>query len=160
MLKYWLTRSAQAGYLTLATATLLVGLAGAVTPLLPTTPFLLVAAWAAAKSSPRLHHWLMSRSFIGEPVLAWRNEGAIPSSTKRMALAMLAVSALSLFVISSNWLVVLGVSGLLGLIGLFIASRPKPHTEPDTQLETVSLYEGCGTYRDLRAYSDPEVFHE
>jgi uncharacterized membrane protein YbaN (DUF454 family) len=97
--------------------------AGAVLPLLPTTPFLLLAVFCFARSSPRLHGWLMSHQQFGPIIEAWRRERAIPASAKRAAyVAMGAVLALS-------WLlgvpvVVLVVQALvLAASALFIATR-------------------------------------
>src|SRR5690606_41134853 len=55
-------------------------LAGTVLPLLPTTPFLLVAAWAFARSSPRLDAWLHAHPRLGPPLAAWQARRAIPRS--------------------------------------------------------------------------------
>lgn len=52
------------------------GAAGLVVPLLPTTPFLLVAAWAASKGSPRLARWLHHHPRLGPTLQAWREQRA------------------------------------------------------------------------------------
>ncbi len=67
MLKHWLAQSIQAGYLTVGMLALLLGLIGIVTPLLPTTPFLILAAWASAKGSSRLHNWLVNHPRLRSP---------------------------------------------------------------------------------------------
>lgn len=60
-------------------------LAGTVLPLLPTTPFLLVAAWAFARSSPRLDAWLHAHPRLGPPLAAWEARRAIPRGAKLLA---------------------------------------------------------------------------
>ena len=47
------------------------GAIGAVLPLLPTTPFVLVAAWCFARSSPRLHRWLLESRLFGPMLRDW-----------------------------------------------------------------------------------------
>ena len=73
----------------------LTGLAvlGALLPVMPSTVFALGAAACFARSSPRLESWLLRQPTIGPAVVAWRVEGAIPTSAKRVALASMAVSA-------------------------------------------------------------------
>lgn len=70
-----------------------VGLAvlGAVLPLLPTTPFLLVAAWAFGRSSRRLRQWLYDSKLFGPLLQSWQKHGAIPVWAK--VLAVLAMAA-------------------------------------------------------------------
>ena len=68
------------------------GLIGAVLPLMPTTIFLLAAAWAFARSSERWHHWLRNHAHFGETIRAWEEHHAMPRRAKRIALVALALS--------------------------------------------------------------------
>ena len=72
-------------YRCLALACIGLGAIGAVLPLLPTTPFLLVAAWAAPKGSPRLAAWLWEHPYLSPPLVAWRDQRAVPRRAKWLA---------------------------------------------------------------------------
>ena len=63
------------------------GAVGIVLPLLPTTPFLLLAAFCFARSSERLHDWLINHPTFGPPILDWRDRGAIGRKAKILATA-------------------------------------------------------------------------
>lgn len=65
-------------YRTLAVLATGLGMVGVILPLLPTTPFLIVAVWAAGKSSPRLELWLLEHPQFGPLLKGWRDRGAIP----------------------------------------------------------------------------------
>ena len=67
-----------------------VGLAalGAVLPILPTTPFLLVSAGCFAKSSPRLHKMLLSNKIFGPMIYHWQDSRSIPQRAKIIALIL------------------------------------------------------------------------
>ncbi|ATO32086.1 DUF454 family protein [Dickeya dianthicola] len=85
---------------------------GVVLPLLPTTPFLLLAAWCFARSSPRFHYWLLYRSWFGGYLRHWQQHRALPPGVKTKAvLVIIATFALSLWLVEISW-----VRGLLLLI--------------------------------------------
>lgn len=108
-----------AGYLFLG-----LGLLGAVLPVLPTTPFLLLAAGCFAKSSPRLHGWLLSHPVFGPPILNWEKNGAISRPAKRLAVvSMTAVWGLSLFA-GLPWSALVVQTVLIGIGAAFVLTRP------------------------------------
>ena len=77
---------------------------GAMLPLLPTTVFLLLAAYAFARSSERWHSWLVEHRLFGPMITDWRAHGAISRGAKRAAaLSMLAVFGLSLIARAPVW---------------------------------------------------------
>ena len=98
---------------------------GAVLPLLPTTPFLLIALWAFSRSSDRFHHWLYTHPRFGSRLQAWNEHGVVPVKVKASAISAMLVSlGLMVFVARVKW-PVLAVSGALMLVGAtYVLSRP------------------------------------
>lgn len=87
------------GWLAVLLATL-----GVVLPLLPTTPFLLLAAWCFARSSPRFHHWLLYRSWFGSYLRHWQQHKALPPGAKWKAVLVIVVTfAASLWLVNLWW---------------------------------------------------------
>ena len=102
------------------------GALGAVLPLLPTTPFVLLAAFAFARSSRRLHDWLVHHAVFGPLIDNWRRYGAISRSAKWAGiLSMAGVLGISLLLDVPPGVLTVQALVLTASAG-FIASRPSP----------------------------------
>ena len=99
---------------------------GVALPLLPTTPFLLLAAFAFARSSERWHDWLLGHRLFGPIIDDWRRHGAIDRRAKIVSImSMAAVYGISLALdLGAVVLVVQAV--VLALSAAFVLSRPEP----------------------------------
>ncbi len=99
---------------------------GLILPGLPTVPFLLLAAWFAARGSERLHRWLYAHPQLGKLLIDWEQQGAVSHSSKVMAGILLTVSWVIMYRgIDSLWLMA-GITALFIGIVAFLISRPKP----------------------------------
>ncbi|NIZ09631.1 YbaN family protein [Pseudooceanicola sp. HF7] len=100
------------------------GIIGVVLPLLPTVPFMLLAAFSFARSNDRLHVWLVEHRRFGPAIRDWQENGAISLKAKRLATIMIvAVYSLSILMeLSAKLLVIQG--GTLSLVLLFLWTRP------------------------------------
>lgn len=97
---------------------------GVIMPLLPTTPFLLLAAWCFARSSPRFHYWLLHRSVFGRYLRCWQQHHAMPPGAKGRAILFILLSfALSLWMVKVFWLRIL-LLAILILLLIFIIRLP------------------------------------
>ena len=103
---------------------LALGAIGIVVPLLPTTPLVLLAAFAFANSSETLHQWLLDHNVFGPLIDNWQRHRAI----SRPAKAMAAVSMIAILAIS--WLMdvampIIAIQAvILGCAAAFILTRP------------------------------------
>ncbi len=100
------------------------GLIGILLPLLPTVPFMLLAAFFFSKSSERLHHWLISHPTLGPPIIEWQTSGAINPRVKRIATVSIAAVFLLSVVLGLRPLILGIQAGVLILVLIFIWSRP------------------------------------
>lgn len=98
--------------------------AGAVLPVLPTTPFLLVALWAFVRSAPGWAERLRAHHRFGPMIRDWEERGAIPRRAKLLAVLGMAASLGLLAATSSNVLLLGVVSAIMAGAGAFILTRP------------------------------------
>ncbi|MDX8384999.1 MAG: YbaN family protein [Gallionella sp.] len=114
----------------LGTLFLLLGIIGIFMPILPTTPFLLLATACYARSSRRFYNWLMNHPAFGPLIVDWRTYRSIPWRAKQMAIAMviLTFSSSILFFVKGGWLqLALTFFGLMLLAWLYqVPSRDLP----------------------------------
>jgi uncharacterized protein len=111
-------------YLIAGFASLVLAAFGVVLPLLPTVPFVILAAFCFARSSPALERRLLEHRTFGPHIRRWREHGAISRKGKRAALVAFAVSAtVALFVSPLPWSLIPLAAALIG--GTWIWRRPE-----------------------------------
>ena len=107
-------------------AAVAIGAVGVVLPLLPTTPFLLVAAFAFARSSDRLNSWLREHRAFGPLIDNWHRDGSIGRETKRTAIIVIFVTPVITWLLDAPlWVLVCQIVVLTGA-AIFILTRPSP----------------------------------
>lgn len=115
---------------------LALGALGIFLPLLPTTPFILLAAYAFARSSKPVHDWLLRHRIFGPLIENWRRYGAISRRAKILgSLSLIAVILLSVLAGAPRYLLLIQAIVLL-ICAAFIVSRPAPpvrRAPPDTK---------------------------
>ena len=108
----------RAAYLLLGCLCVALGVAGAFLPVLPTTPFMLLAAACFARASTRFYNWLLNTRAFGPAILEWREHHSIPYRIKLIAIAMMAgtLTASILLAVEPAWL-----QALLAVLGVVLA---------------------------------------
>ena len=99
-------------------------IAGVVLPMWPTTPFALLAAWAFARSSPRLEARLLRHPRLGPPIRNWRERRAIPRSAKVVTAFSLPASWAGLWLADTGAAALVVAAVTLGGVGAWVLSRP------------------------------------
>jgi hypothetical protein len=85
---------------------LIIGFIGIFIPILPTTPFLLLAAACYAKGSTKFYNWLIINKWFGEYIKNYRERRGIPFSIKIISITMLWITiAFSIFIIVLNLII-------------------------------------------------------
>jgi len=121
----------RAVYLSAGFVLLALGVIGAFLPVMPTTIFIILAAWCFGRSSPRLERWLLAHPRFGPSLTAWRREGAIPRRAKAYATGgMLLGFAIFLGTVHPRWPLLLLVTAVIGLSMAYVLSRPAPRAQP------------------------------
>lgn len=97
---------------------LLLGIVGIFVPVLPTTPFLLLAALCFARSSARFHRWLLDHHISGPLIRDWALHRSIPLRIKRFAYLLMALSfGSSILIVPMLWL-----KAVLAIVGIVLAA--------------------------------------
>lgn len=110
------------------------GAIGVVMPVMPTVPFLLLAAFCFERGSPKLHQWLMEHRTFGPSLRHWRNHRVIRPYAKALSLSCISASVFYVvyFRDFSPWLKGV-VAGSCLLVMIFIlAQRNHPPSEGGT----------------------------
>ena len=119
-----MTPAKRIGLIVVGFVSLALGGLGIFVPLLPTTPLVLVAAFAFANSSEKLHQWLLDHNVFGPLIHNWRRHRAISRTAKAMSiLSMVFILVISWFFgVAMPVIVVQAV--VLGCAAAFILTRP------------------------------------
>jgi uncharacterized membrane protein YbaN (DUF454 family) len=110
----------------LAGLSLATGVVGIFVPGLPTTVFVLIAAWAAARSSPRLHRWLLSHRVFGKLIADWQQGGCVSRRSKWNASAAMGVCTTLRLWMGQRWWVTALAIGCMACVLAWLWCRPEP----------------------------------
>ena len=108
-----------------AAVSLALGIIGAFVPVMPTVPFILLAAWAAARSSPRLSNWLEQHPTMGPYIRDWRHGGTVRRSAKWMATLMMAGGAVIMLIFVRPLWVPLAAIAVMASVATWLWLRPE-----------------------------------
>lgn len=121
-------------YLSLGIISTALGFIGAFLPVLPTTPFLLVALWAFSKSSPRLQNWLYHHPLYGKTLQNWFEYGVINTKVKVFAITAITFSVPTAYFITRSTLILfIHIPIVLATI-IYLYSRPS-NIEKETDID-------------------------
>ncbi len=117
-------------WLIIGFTSLALGIAGVVLPLLPTTPFVLLAAYCFARSSPRMHDWLMTHKLFGPLIRNWEQHRAIAPRAKLLAVLSMAGVFVLAWAMGASSRVLIIQAVILPATCLFILTRPSGPKTP------------------------------
>jgi uncharacterized membrane protein YbaN (DUF454 family) len=121
-------------YLLFGILCMVVGIIGIFVPVLPTTPFLLLAAFFFSRSSDRLHRWMLDHPRLGPPIRLWQDHGVVSSTAKRMATTLIILSwCVTTFVVDAPRAGVITLTVVLAGVLLFIWTRPSKPARPPNE---------------------------
>jgi uncharacterized membrane protein YbaN (DUF454 family) len=110
---------------TVAVLSLALGAVGLVLPVVPTVPFVLLAAWAAGKGWPALEAWLLNHAHFGPGIRRWRERGAVPRRAKWAASLAMAASATMLALSPAPVPVKVAVPAVMAAVAIWLWLRPE-----------------------------------
>jgi len=102
------------------------GLVGITLPLLPTTPFMILAAFCFARGSDRLHRWLMGHPRFGQAIHDWKRHGAIAPKAKLLAAAAMVAAILVSLLAGIAGSLIAAQAAVMTAAAAFVLTRPSP----------------------------------
>ncbi len=113
-------------YFCLGMLMLALGIIGAILPVMPTTIFIILAAWFFARSSPKFEKRILAHPQFGPLVIKWRERGAIPRRAKKFACGGMIIGyALFLWGAQPGLYLGLGVALFMLASAAYVVSRPE-----------------------------------
>ena len=113
----------------------ILGFIGALLPGMPTTVFLILAAWAASKGWPQMDAWLLNHPKYGSSLRSWRENGTVPRKAKWFASIMMLISAIIMLLTNAPLLVKLFTDLTMLIVAIWLWLRPEPSTAPIKKIE-------------------------
>jgi uncharacterized membrane protein YbaN (DUF454 family) len=114
----------------LAYVSLGLGVVGIVIPGLPTVPFVLLSAFAAARGSQRLHGWLLAHRQFGPMIRDWQAHGAVSRRAKWLAVSTMSACALIMFLTAPRWWMAAAGTAIMIVVAVWLWARPEPPRPP------------------------------
>lgn len=125
-------------YLTFGWTMFTLGFVGAFLPVLPTTPFMILALWGFSNGSETLHHWLYNHPTFGAALQDWDKYRMIPVKAKVTAITMMTISATYLIFLSNleKYIIIIAL-GLMAYGAIYVLMKPSRYIEPDVPQEPI-----------------------
>ena len=121
------------------TLSLVMGLVGLILPILPTTPFLLLAAYCYGRGSDRFYGWLMNRTWVGGYIRSYRAGQGLPLKHKILTILLLWLTiGFTILYVEIYWWLKLVLVAIASGVTLHIMRiktwRPEPHSPEEIAL--------------------------
>lgn len=105
---------------------IILGIIGAILPGMPTTVFLILAAWAASKGWPQMDAWLLNHSKYGPTLRNWRENGTVPRKAKWIATIMMLFSGILMLFTNAPFWVKIFTDVTMLIVAIWLWLRPEP----------------------------------
>ena len=113
----------------------ILGFIGALIPGMPTTVFLILAAWSASKGWPQMDAWLLKHPKYGSTLLSWPENATVPRKAKWFASIMMLISAMIMLFTHAPLLVKVFTDLTMLSVSIWLWLRPEPSTEQIKEAE-------------------------